>query len=492
VTDFLLFAVVAACLASVLHWRYGLIICVAVGLLQDPLRKITPGAPVYMAGLVAIAFACACVGAWTNRVKFSPTFIHGWRQSLHAPAAAFLAVLAAQAIHSVARWQNILLPMIGAIFYLAPVIAVLFAYQFALRAGTAGIRRYIGFYVAVSLVWFVGVLLESMGSTSRFLGEVGPGQIIYSFGLNRKAASGFYRAAEVAAWHIATVSCMLFIFLNGRRLSAFKTILVMAVAAFLIYVGVVTGRRKMLVYVVVFGGAYLVLVSWYVRGKARLALFSILALLIAFGMVLGLGPDDGERSFDAGQSTLAKRDVQAAWVARGLTVFADIPDRFNQLAYRPVQWAVEGFGWFGAGLGTIAQGAQHFGGGAARFGGAAEGGLGKITMDLGVPGVAIAIWLIWTLFRLISARLLALARSSRAHANLAFGLVAFLVANVAAFSVATQVFGDVLILLMLGWTLGFVLAMPAVAFQETQALAQPAQMPVPIPVDTRLSRLTNG
>lgn len=468
-SDLFLVAIAGACLTSILHWRYGLILCVGVGLLQDPLRKVTPGAPVYMVGLVAITFACACLGAWTNRVKFSPSVIHGWRQSLHAPAAMFAVVLMAQAIHSVARWQSVFLPLLGAIFYLAPVVAVLFAYQFAVRRGTSGIRQFLGFYVAVSLVWLVGVLLESTGSSSRLLGEVGPGQIIYSFGLNRKAASGFYRAAEVAAWHIATVSCMLFIFLNGRKLSAFKTMLVVAVAAFLVYVGFVTGRRKMLVYVVVFGGVYLVLMSWYVRGKARAALFSIFALLTAFGMVLGLGPDDGERSFDAGRDTLGKRDAQAAWVARGLTVFADIPERFNQLAYKPVEWAVDGFGWFGAGLGMVAQGAQYFGGGAGRFGGAAEGGLGKITMDLGVPGVVVVIWMAWVLARLVSARLSALAKSSRMHANLAFGFVAFLVANVAAFSVATQVFGDVLVLLMLGWSFGFVLAMPVVAFNETAA-----------------------
>jgi hypothetical protein len=56
-----------------------------------------------------------------------------------------------------------------------------------------------------------------------------------------------------------------------------------------------------------------------------------------------------------------------------------------------------------------------------------------------------------------------LSRTSPKHANLAFGLIAFMLANVAAFSVATQAYADIFILLSLGWALGFLLAMPVLA-----------------------------
>ena len=134
-------------------------------------------------------------------------------------------------------------------------------------------------------------------------------------------------------------------------------------------------------------GVYLALFAWFLRGKARLAVFGLVAAAVLFGALLGLGPDLGERSFDRIDQNLGQTDAQAAWVARGLTVFGDVPGRFELLAYRPVAAAVNAFGWFGAGLGTGAQGAQHFGGGARAFGGSSEGGLGKITMDLGVPGL---------------------------------------------------------------------------------------------------------
>ena len=460
-------ALLVICVTAIFKWRTGLILCVFVALLQDPARKLSPESPVFFVIFVGVVFIAAWIGAWVSRVKLGPQLIHGWQQNLKTPTMLFAALLVLQVMHSMGRWDNAMLPAIGLVFYTAPALAVVFAHQFAQRVGARGIRQFLWFYVGTSLIWFLAILAETNGINSPMFGEVGVGQIIYSFGLNKKAASGFYRAAEVAAWHIATVSCCLFILLNGRGFSLFKSLLVVALVTYLMYVGFATGRRKMLVYVVIFGGVYLALFAWFLRGKARLAVFGLVASGVFFGALLGLGPDVGERGFDRVQSNLGQTDSQAAWVERGLTVFGDIPARFQLLAYRPVEWAVDAYGWFGAGLGTGAQGAQHFSGGLT-FGGAAEGGLGKITLDLGVPGLLLFLWLIYAVMQQIWQRLHALSRASRPHATLAFGLAALLVANVASFAIATQVYGDVFVLLILGWSIGFLLALPAVAYQETQ------------------------
>src|SRR5262249_32141507 len=58
-------------------------------------------------------------------------------------------------------------------------------------------------------------------------------------------------------------------------------------------------------------------------------------------------------------------------------------------------------------------------------------------------------------------------------ARLSYGLFSVLVANMAAFSVATQAFGDLFVLLILSWTLGFLLAVPVLLERETRA-RQPA------------------
>src|SRR5436853_3848 len=61
-----------------------------------------------------------------------------------------------------------------------------------------------------------------------------------------------------------------------------------------------------------------------------------------------------------------------------------------ELGLAPITWAYEVFGIFGAGLGVGTQGTQYFGGGGAA---AAEGGLGKIALELGIPGLFLTGWL---------------------------------------------------------------------------------------------------
>lgn len=454
----------------VLKWRTGLLVCVFIALLQDPLRKLAPGKPVLYVALVGVVFAATYLGAWVSQVRLRPSVIHGWKNGLQLPFTLFCVLLVIQSLHTMVRWGNPMLPAIGAIFYVAPIPAVIFAHQYAVRAGTRGMARFMWFYVAMALVWFVSIYLEYLGFKSPVLGEVGVGQIIYDQGLNIKANSGLFRAAEIAAWHVATAACFLFIVVNGRKLSAPKMIGVALLVTFLVAVGAVTGRRKMVVQVVIFVSTYLSLFAWFLKGKARLAMITIIAGIVSFSFVLVvMGPDAGEQAFDVVDKQLGKTDQFQAWTNRGLGVFKDIPERFMLLGYNPVAWAIDGYGWFGAGLGTASQGSQYFGGGAAKFGGAGEGGLGKVTMDLGAPGLVIFVWLVVTLVRLIWQRLYALSRASRPHATMAFGLVAFLVSNAAAFSIATQAFGDVFILLILGLCIGFVLAMPAVAAREIAA-----------------------
>ena len=48
-----LFGVLAAVLLDG-NWRTGLMVALIIGFVQDPLRKITPGQPAFMVGLVLI------------------------------------------------------------------------------------------------------------------------------------------------------------------------------------------------------------------------------------------------------------------------------------------------------------------------------------------------------------------------------------------------------------------------------------------------------
>jgi hypothetical protein len=163
-----------------------------------------------------------------------------------------------------------------------------------------------------------------------------------------------------------------------------------------------------------------------------------------------------------------KSSDYSVYVERSQNVFQDAPARLFELGFQPVMWAYDSFGLFGAGLGVGTQGTQHFGGGGA-IAGAAEGGLGKITLELGIPGLFVMGWLAILISRQLWLIMRGASRHSVRMGRLSFGLFSFLAANLAGFSVATQAYGDFFILLILGWTLGFLLAVPVLIEREVRA-----------------------
>jgi hypothetical protein len=453
-----------AVLVAFADWRKGLFICVLTGLLQDPLRKLAPDQPAYFVLFAGLVFAAALAGAYLSHVRLGPRVIQGWGRYLRLPFGLFVAVIVLQGLHSLLRWGSPQMTGIGMMAYLLPVPAVVLAYKFALRGGLAGVRRLMWFYVIFVGIWLSSIYLDYLGFTWPVLGELGTGIIIYDVGMILKGYAGLFRATEIAAWHTGTTACFLFVLIRGRSLSLPKIALIIVCAAALVALGLLTGRRKVLVQIAIFASVYVFLIAWFMRGAAKFAVVALAAGFVAYTSIIGLmDADPGEKIFDSHGLQVRVDERYQAYVLRGQSVIDDVGDRFDQLGIQPVMWAVNGFGMFGAGLGTGSQGTQHVADAANVNRGAAEGGLGKITMELGVPGLLVALWLLVAFIRHIWRMLQGVVTISPLHANLAFGLVAFLIANVAAFSVAAQAFGDLFILMTLGWAIGFLLAMPVMA-----------------------------
>ncbi len=177
---------------------------------------------------------------------------------------------------------------------------------------------------------------------------------------------------------------------------------------------------------------------------------------------------------------------------RAASVVEDVPDRFDNLGFATIEWAVQRYGLFGGGLGVGTSGTAQFGGGAAVFGGAGEGGLGKITAELGIPGLILIAWLLISFARHIWRILRFTSWHSPYVSRLSFGLVAFLIANAAVFSVATQIFVDIFVLITLGLTLGFVLAMPMLAQQGRGAALRSSRQPARTRVSGEVWDLENS
>jgi hypothetical protein len=447
----------AACLAFS-RWRYGLFLAALVAFLQDPLRKITPDQPVMFIMFAAGVFGAACIGAMSSGVSLMPNRIYGWKQNLGAPFTAFIVILFLQAFHSLAAYGNAMMSGIGLLSYLTPFPALAFTYQLAVREGPQIITGYYRVYLAFATVALFTVYLEFSGVQLPVFGEVGPGIIIYGASDIIKANSGTFRASEIAAWHSAAASCLFFLVTAGRKPDVRNILIAMVYIMFALAIGMLTGRAKMATVVTIFICCNFALTALFVRGALKMAIGGGLVGLIGYYIIGALmGPDAGELQGSAAYNE---------YMGRSQTTFSDAIDRFIGMGLSPIMWAYERFGIFGAGLGTGSQGSQYFGGGAGEFGGAGEGGLGKITMELGFPGLIIAAWFAAAFGRFIWHSVRQVARTSPQLAPLACSLLAFLIANIASFTVATQAFGDLFILLMLGITLGFLLALPSFAAQE--------------------------
>lgn len=460
----LLFAIL-----TVVDWRQGMLICVLVGVLQDPLRKMAPGQPVYYILMVGVIFAVAWMRAALMRVPLGPSVIHGWHRNLKTPFALFVAIVLAQALHSYILYGSPLVPGIGLLVWLAPVPAVVLAYQFAVRRGLAGVRRWMTLYVIAVLLALTGVYLEYAGFHWRVLGEIGEGQIIYDLGTVLKAHSGFFRASEIAAWHTAAVACFIFTLSLGKKPTLIRVVVALGLVAMLVTLGILTGRRKMLIEITIFITAYVFLVAWLQRGMARFAMVLVIVGFTGYVSIVGfVAPDLVQDSYTKRMQVEDAGERLEGYALRGSSVFADLPKRVNNVGWRPLVWSVETFGWLGAGLGSGSQGTnevveKHI---ESRWG--AEGGLGKAAMELGIPGLLVLLWLARALGHHLHEELTPLAKQSPEHARMAFGFLSFLIANAATFSVATQAYSDLFVLLILGWSLGFLFAMPTLAARQLE------------------------
>lgn len=439
-TEFLVLTLVLGLFTSFQNWRKGMLLCVAVGFLSDPVRKVIPGQPVYFVVLVGVFVAVVIAGFFSQYGRFRFKHLGSLSQALKIPASLFFLWLGFAALVSLVRYHSPVLAGIGLLSYLAPIPAFFVAFYYGLHP--RNIIRFIQVYVVCSLVMLSGIYLSYFGVDWPVLKEVGSGVQIYVAGGILDAFPGFLRSTEIAAWHSAAAICLLLVLVVSGTIR-WPKILVAAIILLLLGAGLMTGRRKMLMEVVIFAGFYGALLTWFQRGAGRVVVIGILmAAILGTAGVFGLR-----------DSTSVVR--LNPYLQRGVTVFGDAEDRFTKLGLSSVRWAIQGYGILGGGLGVASQGGQHFGGGAVRFGGAGEGGLGKITAELGVPGLVLVLWMMVNLCRYLWHLVYLLSRKKSQLVPLAYGFVAFLAANIPLFIVATQVFGDLFVLLLLGWICGF-------------------------------------
>ena len=472
-TDLEVYSLMAVALAfCVVNWRTGLGICLLVGFLQDPLRKLTPGEPVLFTALVGAPLAATLVGAHLRKVRLSFRPVHSWNDVLRRPLSLFILFVLIQSCAAVIKTGNPALGGIGLLSYLSPLPAIILGYQFS--RGERDITKLVKLYVVAGVLMVSGIYLSYAGYDWQALKSVGEGLYIYTVKEGRlDLYSGFLRSPEIAAWHCATSVCLLIVLsLASRRTTNFKWI-AGVVVMFLLGVLLLTGRRKFLVEIFLFVSIYSLLLIWFRRTSIKSRFGSKSAVLLTAGVVVA----------SAGYMCFAPDVVgteMRPYYERGVSVRNDVTERVSAMTVDSFQYVIARNGIFGSGAGTGSQGAQYFGGGSDIVGESAEGGLAKVLAELGIPGLALLLWLVISLARYLWAIILYTTRSKDvdpALSKIVFGLAAFLVTNGFVYIVAHQVFGDPFVLIVMGFFLGFVMAAPKMQkSQEQRARSQRSEV----------------
>lgn len=418
----------------------GLVIL--IGFAQDPVRKIIVGEPVIMTVMVGTIIVCMTLRHLVNSQQsfFEP--FNSWTTGIAAPLNVYLVIIFLQGVHSFIRYGSPILTGLGAIFYLAPLVAIVIGYsqfyQFKL------VRNFLLVFIVLALVACLSVLASFLGIESDLFGEVGSGLVIYDQGTILKAYSGLMRSSEVASWHMGACVCFIIIAAadKGRARESF---IASMLTLLLLSAIMLTGRRKMLVQIVIFGALYFPVVRYY-QGRLSTQFLSLALIALALlGTAYWFMP-----SFEGTQYDL--------YVARGASVFGDAGERFTTLGLGSIRWAYEIHGFFGGGLGVASQGSQHFVEG--KVGGAGEGGIGKLVSELGLVSLVVLAWLGLAFAKHLNRCLQMVAELAPEKLVFTIGILVFLVSNVPTFIVASQVYGDVFVLLVLGLLAGSLFALP--------------------------------
>jgi len=298
---------------------------IAIGFLQDPVRKAIAGEPVVMTIMVGLVVASMAL----RQVLASPSALADpfskWTDDVAPAVAVFVVVIGLQAIHSLVRYGSPILTGLGAIFYIAPLVAIVVAYAHFYRFEL--VRSFMLSFCVLAIIVALSVIYSYSGGESELLGEVGSGLVIYDQGTILKAYSGLMRSSEIASWHMGACVCFLIVLVVDRGSLPIFLITTLSIAL-LVGAIILTGRRKMIIQIVIFSGIYFPLLRYYQQRLSNrfIALLFVGVVLFSILYVLVLPSFQGT-DYDL-------------YLARGVSVFEDAGERFYTLGLGTISWCL--------------------------------------------------------------------------------------------------------------------------------------------------------
>jgi hypothetical protein len=429
--------VLLAAALGVSRWRWGIFALVLVAMVQDPVRKLTPGAPAYLVLAALPVWAGIVVGAvragdlsWARFRSDYPALARvAWVYALTLIVPAVLS-----ATYSPGSWQ---LTLLGAYTQFAIVAGVMLGAYFPRSEGD--IVRLLVWYCLLAGIVMIGAPLErwGIGTGSGLTGtsSLGGVWVTHRTGSALKMVSGFFRSPDVMGWHAATLvmfAVALALHQGGWRRFGWAALAGWGGVALMF-----CARRKMIAML----GPYAVIMAFLFvlfrrgRGLVAIALCAVIALAVAIRTYQEVG---------------SSKDVEKFYG----TTLDEASDRMEAHGVGAVAETIRQAGFWGHGLGMAVQGTHHIQCKRPRLW--QESGPSMLAAELGVPGlVTVALVLV------VGAGMVGFALRTAAGTPLYalyFALAGFVAANGVGGIVSAQIFGDPFIGSFLPFLMGLVLS----------------------------------
>ena len=462
---FLAFVGVASVIAFS-NWRLGIALWMATAILQDPIRKITPGTPVYL----TVAFLPIYLATFASLLR-SQNVIRSFSRDHGTISQVFLMVsflLMGSAAYGYAfSHQSLMASLIGVGSYAGGIPAVYCGYAL-LKKDYRFLNWILLAFVLFTALMLIGVPLEylEIKFSRPWLGTIamaGPNRRWFNNFDYISMISGFYRSPEIMGWHaMSMVICSFYLYLRRPSLVVIWSLF----ASWGCYGIFHSGRRKMLLMLMVFVGVFLLVSTLRHRRRILKSLILLSAVLVPAIMVFV--DDLYQMSLTSGLEVAGAKAAEKMYVG-------------------PL-WLAGVVGPFGYGVGTLAQGTHHFV--KSQDIPLVEGGMEKVMVEFGLIGLflmSIAGWqLILQCYR-------SLKRGQQTMPNeIGPGFTfSYIAANFAAFTTAFQFLGDPFIGTFLGLFAGILLSTRRLSSELMQPAgkqwSRPAPQIRPVPLQGAIS-----
>jgi hypothetical protein len=445
-------------LRALVGWRMGIILMIMLAAVQDPLRKLVPGAPGWLVLVTAPIFVTAVFASVVHTRRWWAEFGREYPHIAKSLVLLMLLSLPAAFLSATYGEGSWMLTLLGVFSYSIVFLGVIAGFHYPRHLPE--LRRLLVIYCAAHGVMLIGGIIQYMGLFPDW-STLGTEALGYEWvrrhqGYSVDMIAGFYRSADVMGWHAATV-CMLSVLLastgEGYRRSMWALVAALAATALLL-----CGRRKMVymlpVFLLALGWVY-----WQAGRSGRVvALLGLLLIPVASVWVVGDWVSEDSENIryytEASDQTIDRFEVHG---------FASLVDTYNQS------------GFFGEGLGTATPGSHHLK--VERPRAWQESSSSRILVELGVPGalgfLAVMVAIGLSLWRTAMTQL----RARTPQSHYAAGMLAFFLANVGSLTVSGQILADPFIAAFLGFLVGLTLSVSKLQTTElTAARAVPPTM----------------